>query len=251
MKRAAAILVLLIVAVTVFGNQWHEMFSEANGYYNKKQYDKAIIEYKKIVDAGYASPELYYNLGNAYFKSKNISMAILFYEKAKQLSPSDEEINFNLEYAQTFIIDKHVSLPELHIIKWYRNFVSMFNSGIWASISIVCFIFTLFSLLWYLFSRKIALRKTFFFTAVISFIFFVFTLVFSYYRYKDETKSNYAIIVSPVVSVKNSPDQRGSDLFILHEGTKVKVLDSVGSWRKIRISQGSIGWLDSGQILYI
>jgi hypothetical protein len=53
-----------------------------------------------------------------------------------------------------------------------------------------------------------------------------------------------AIIMSPSVTVKSTPSGAGTDLFIIHEGRKVKILDSsMKEWVEIRLEDGNTGWI--------
>jgi len=220
-------------------------------YYSKGKYEEAIKIYEKIISSGYESPEVYYNLANSYYKSNKLSSSILNYERAKILAPNDEDINFNLELARKHVVDKIDVLPSLFIKSWYDRFISSKSTNSWAYISI--FIFILFLLLFsgYLFFTTILLRKISFASGVIVLIISVLTFIFSYQQKEAIENHNSAIIFTSTVNVKSSPDDKGTDIFVLHEGTKVIVRDAVDNWKEIKLSDGNIGWIKSSDIVMI
>ena len=182
-------------------------------------------------------------MGNAYFKLNNIPQAILFYERAYLLKPDDEDINYNLQIARTLIVDRFQEIPELFFVKWY-NFVSLFlSSNLWAKISITTFILSLLFLSLYIYSSKYSQKVLGFWLAVALFVLSIGSFVFSARNKYLVYDSHKAIITTPVISGKSSPDSSGTDLFVLHEGTKVSIEDELGEWLEIRLSDGNKGWV--------
>ncbi len=228
-----------------------DTIAAGNKYYAEGEYEKAIEKYKSVLDSGYHSSELYFNLGNAYYKTHNITMALVNYERARIISPRDEEIAHNLEMVRTLVVDQIDVLGEFFLRKWYRGMISIFRSDSWAIISIFAFILALVLFLAYLFSKRITVRKISFWLAVILISGSLFTFLFSYNKYKIDKSHNAAIILSPSVTVKSSPDESGTDLFQLHEGTKVMIDDQLGDWREIRLSDGNRGWIRLQDIVII
>jgi len=146
MKKLIFIGILFFMAFLVKAVNVDSLYQKANEAYNNELYTNAVEDYLQIVDAGFESAEIYFNLGNAFFKTNNIPSAILYYEKAKKLKPNDEDINFNLNVANTKIVDKMEPVPELFLRKWWRAMYNIFNADTWAKVSVVGFIVLVFLL---------------------------------------------------------------------------------------------------------
>jgi tetratricopeptide (TPR) repeat protein len=249
------ILVLLFLSVFVQGisaqNTNKDKFYQGVTYFTAGSYKEALQTWTEIYNTGYRSANLEYNIGNACFKLNNIPSAILFYERALLLKPADEDINYNLQVARTLIIDRFQEIPELFFVRWY-NFVSLFfSTNTWAKLSLASFIIFLLSLSLYIYSSRHS-QKVFGFWFAVFFIFFsASTLAFTIRNKSLVYDSHKAIISNPVVSGKSSPDKSGTDLFVLHEGTKVTVVDAVGEWLEIRLSDGNKGWVPVNSLISI
>lgn len=224
-----------------------------NKLYNEAQYKLAIIEYQKVVENGFESSDLYYNIGNSFFKINDLPSAILFYERAKKLNPSDEDINYNLGLANSRIIDNHEQVPDIIFKKWWNSFYNLFSVNLWAKIAIFLFIATLFLFGIYLLSNTRFIKKLFFFISLFLFVSTAisFTLALQKYYYSNEHKE--AIVFTPTITVKSSPNQNSVDLFVIHEGTKLYITDEleVEGWLEIRIANGSVGWLPRSSVVQI
>lgn len=223
-------------------------FTRANQLYTAAQYDSAVKLYETILDKGYESAELYYNLGNAYYKAGNIPKAILNYERARLLKPNDEEINFNLQLAQTMVVDKINVLPEFFLKRWWRSFSYWFSSNVWAIISLICFVIMLIGVAVYLFVATSVIKKISFYLSVLLLAVSQVSLSHSLSLKKERTAHNTAIIMSPTVTVRSAPDENSTELFVIHEGTKVWIIDQVGDWLRIRIADGNNGWLKLSEV---
>ena len=255
MKTKRYILILLIfsvfVRVSVSQDTNKDKFYQGVTYFTAGSYDKALQVWTDIYKTGYRSANLDYNIGNAYFKVNNIPYAILYYERAYLLKPADENINYNLQVAKTLNVDRFQEIPELFFIKWY-NFVSLsLATDTWARISIITFVIFLLFLSLYIYSSHHRNKVLGFWLA----LFFIFmslsTLAFTIRNKSLVYDSHKAIITSPLISGKSSPDQSGNDLFVLHEGTKVTVEDEVGEWLEIRLSDGNKGWVPVNSLIII
>ncbi len=233
-----------MVANTVTAQDTAEdKFRQGVTLFTSGSYREALDIWTDIYNTGYRSANLYYNIGNAYFKLDDIPDAILFYERACLLKPGDENINYNLQIARTLVVDRFQEIPELFFIKWY-NFIALYRSANdWARTSLVSFVLFLLFLSLYIYSSKYRHKVAGFWLAV---LFFILTVTSSAFAFRNKTlvyDSHKAIISSPLVSGKSSPDNSGTDLFVLHEGTKVSVEDEVGEWYEIRLSDGNKGWV--------
>jgi tetratricopeptide (TPR) repeat protein len=243
--------VSFFVSVTFSQASNKDKFYQGVTYFTAGSYKEALQVWTEVYNTGYRSANLDYNIANAYFKLNNIPSAILFYERAYLLKPADENINYNLQIARTLIVDRFQEIPELFFVKWY-NFISLFlSTNSWAKISITSFILFLLFLSLYIYSSMYR-HKVFGFWLGILFI----ILSFSSYAFAQRNKSlvynsHKAIISSPLISGKSSPDKSGNDLFVLHEGTKVSVEDEVGEWLEIRLSDGNKGWVPLNSLIII
>ena len=233
---------LLFISITI-AEEVQIQFEHANQLYRNGDYQNAAIAYENINRNGYSTADLYFNLANAYFKLDNIANSILYYERAKMLSPNDEDIIYNLKIANLKVVDKIEPIPRLFFIEWWTSIGRIFSSNSWALITtialwlgIICF--SLFRI-----SRSPIFRRIIFFGGVFILFIFSLSLVFGVQQNQIEKSENMGIIFSSSVNVKSSPDLNGTDLFILHEGVKVEILDRVEKWRKIKLADGKIGWL--------
>ncbi|NOX46727.1 MAG: tetratricopeptide repeat protein [Chlorobi bacterium] len=243
LKNIILMFAMLMLVVPVMANGPDSLFYKANEEYNKEMYADAAEDYLKVIAAGYESGTLYYNLGNAYFKLDDIPSAILYYEKAKKLNPYDEDLDFNLNVAKMKVLDKIEPLPELFFKTWWRDLVNLFRADSWTEISLALFVLFFVLLSLYLLSGFTRIRKLSFYTGLIVLVMSVFTFVLASQKFTMEKNLKEAIVFAPTITVKSSPNENSVDLFVIHEGSKVQVIDKVGEWYKIRIANGSIGWL--------
>lgn len=227
----------------LFGFQPDSLVKTGNNLYAKGKYYHAINVYEQIVDSGYEASELYFNLGNAYYKVNNITLAILNYERAKKLNPRDEDIKHNLTIANAYVVDKIDIIPEFFLKNWITNIVNMTSSDIWAIISISSFILFLLLFLIYLFSGRIGIKKLSFWLGILIFFISISSFYSSLRRKQFLTLRNSAIIITPTVTAKSSPAETGVDLFVIHEGARVKIVDSIDVWNEIKLSDGKRGWI--------
>jgi len=245
------IFISLFVRIAVSQDTNKDKFYQGVTYFTAGSYKEALQIWTDIYNTGYRSANLDYNIGNAYFKLNNIPSAILFYERAYLLKPADENINYNLQIARTLIVDRFQEIPELFFIKWY-NFVSLFlSTNSWAKISITSFILFLLLLSLYIYSSRYRHKLIGFWLGVFFIVLSLISLAFTIRNKSLVYDSRKAIISSPMVNGKSSPDKSGNDIFVLHEGTKVTVEDEVGEWSEIRLSDGNKGWVPLNSIIII
>lgn len=220
----------------------------ADNEYKKGNYQQAIKDYRELLKGG-VSAEIYYNLGNAYYRTDNITYAILCYERALLLSPSDDDIRLNLQIAQSKTIDKITPEPEMFLVQWFKSVVNMMDINSWAITSIVSLLL-LFSLLaLYLLSNRIALRKAGFFGALFFAAVVVLSLICGYQQKAQYENRKNAIVTVPSLQLKNVPDANGKEVTVIHEGTKVEIIDdSMSKWKHVRLGDNREGWLLSSQI---
>ena len=224
------------------------LYAKGNQLYSDANYEEAIQTWEELTESGYEAAAIYYNLGNAYFKSNKIAPAILNFERAKILAPHNKDINYNLELARTYVVDKIDELTEVFYIRWYKNIVQRFSSNTWAIITIITFLIFLVLFSVYLYAKSYLSKKIPFWLSVLLLMIWLCTFAFSRSGYKLVTDHNKAIIFSPSVTVLSSPDESGTELFLIHEGTKVTIVDELNEWTEILLSSGTKGWLLSSSI---
>lgn len=243
---AKATVLLLLLFLPLSGHAVTK--AEADSAYIRGQYQQAIKDYEMLLKQG-ASADLYYNLGNAYYRSENITRAVLNYERALLLSPGDRDIRFNLQIARAKTIDKIVPESEMFFFTWYRSLVNLMSVDAWAWTALIALALLIVLLLVYLFSDRIWLRKVGFFGGFVLLILFALSNLFAWQQKQDLLFRKGAIVISPSVTVKSTPAKNGTDLFILHEGTKVSITDgTMKGWMGIRIADGKEGWIESNMI---
>lgn len=224
-------------------------FIQANALYNEGKYDSALVTYNQILDQEMASAALYYNVGNTYYKLREYPMAILNYEKALQLDPNNEDIRTNLQIANLKVVDKIEPVPTLFFVKWWNNLRMLFSANAWAAVSLGLFALLLLCIFLFFTSRSTGLRKTGFFTGLIVLLLLVVSVLFSVQKYNGLRHQDEAIVMTPTITVKSSPSESSVDLFVLHEGAKVAILDVANDWNKVKIANGSVGWLPSNSMI--
>jgi len=247
-KFSLNIVLILFFAIFSFSyaqDQTKETFELGNNAYQSGNYLKAIEYYNQILDNGYRTSEVYYNLGNAYYKLKKVPEAILNYERALKVDPSDEDSEFNIRIANLQTLDKIEPLPKLFYQEWWESLSGWLSSGTWSVLMIIFIWIGFMGLAGFLFIYSSFIRKISFLILILSFVFAILSFIFAQTNYAEETSKDCAIIFSESVYVKSSPDDESTDLFILHEGTKVEVLDSVGKWYKIKLANGNVGWISN------
>jgi tetratricopeptide (TPR) repeat protein len=219
------------------------IIKEAEIAYTQEDYNKAVELYEDILKANGSSAEIYYNIGNAYYKADRIAPAILNYERALILDPGDVDIRFNLQMAKEKTVDKIEPLGEFLLLKWMKTIRNMAAVDSWAILGIICFSGFIVCLLLFFFSRWIRLKKMGFYAGSLFLVLVVFVNIFAHHQKNEIINRKSAIVFAPTVTVKSSPDASGTDLFILHEGTKVFIKSSLGDWKEIELEDGNVGWM--------
>ena len=222
--------------------------AEADSAYAQGNYQKAIKDYEALLKQG-ISVDLYYNLGNAYYRTDEMPRAVLNYERALLLSPGDADIRFNLQMARSKTIDKITPESEMFFVTWYHSLVNLTSVDGWAYAALLALALAIVLALVYLFSSPVWLRKIGFFGAFGLLLVFIVANIFAHAQKQSYITRSGAIIMAPAATVKSTPAKQGTDLFILHEGTKVEITDgAMKQWKRIRVSDGKEGWVETSQI---
>ena len=219
------------------------LYHIANSLYQQGQYEPALEQYNAIILSGKESAGLYYNMGNAAYRSNSIGHAILYYEKALKLEPAHEDAIHNLDFVSRYRLDTFEEVPVLFVGAWINGFVQLFPEQSWSILALAFFIIILTGLLVFLFSRRMALKKSGFISGLVALVLFVITLSSAISRHRDIVNPDTGIILAPSVVVRSSPSASGTELFILHEGTKIKVNEEVSGWQNIKLIDGREGWI--------
>jgi tetratricopeptide (TPR) repeat protein len=219
------------------------LFTKGNEYYMQRQYAMAEQCYFRILDLGYVSGDLYFNLGNALYKQEKFAESILYYERALLLKPGDEDIKENLALANARIIDKINAIPDFLIKRWILGLRALFAPDQWAIFALVLFLISLAGFTVYYISRNISVRKSAFIGGIVLLFLSVTSAALMITLVNHIRKHDSAIIMSSTVNARSSPDEQSTNVFVLHEGTKVMITDSVQNWKEIRIANGNTGWV--------
>ncbi|AHF11622.1 tetratricopeptide repeat protein [Barnesiella viscericola] len=246
MKKIVIYLLCIVAGMTATYGQ--ESLTKANEAYAQEDYIKAIELYEQTAREHGVSSDLYYNLGNAYYKHNEFAKAILNYERALLLNPGNEDARFNLDMANTHIVDKIDPVGRFFLSVWIDTMRSYLSSNTWAVIGIIAFFLFIGGCYLYLFTRSVPLKKIGFFGGIVVLLIAIMANCFAWGLNEKKEIRNEAIVFDATVSVKSSPAESGTDLFVLHEGTKVVVLSKVGEWSEVKISDGNRGWLPSAAI---
>jgi|TARA_B110000977_G_scaffold163214_1_gene209028 tetratricopeptide (TPR) repeat protein len=219
------------------------LFEQGNTAYNEGDFSKAVSLYEQTLLTGKHSAALYFNLGNAYYRLNKVAESIYYYEKAKQLDPKNEDFKVNSAFAQNMTIDAIEPLPESQLSQFQKALYALANTSIWSKIVILfVWLFVIFFSI-YLFNKTAKLKRLFFVLSLFSIVLFMGSFTIKFFANAQKDNKEYAIIFSNEINSWSEPNLRAEIQFTLHEGTKVELLDSLDEWKKIRIANGSEGWI--------
>ncbi len=223
--------------------------ADADSAYAHEDFQKAAELYSQLLECYGGSAQLYFNLGNCYYRQDSIARAILCYERARLLSPADDDIRFNLEMARAKTVDRVMPASEMFFVSLFHRLVLSFSLQTWAWLGLLMFIAMLCALAAYFFLPTLTGKKVGFYVAIVTLLICIFANIAAYQQlHKLEYRSN-AVIMSSSVVVKSTPSQSGTDLFILHEGTRVEIKDNtMREWVEIQMSDGKEGWMERSDL---
>ena len=238
------ILVFTFLIQSVFASEWDVYLKEGNKAYSEGNYEEAVVHYSKIIDNNIESGELFFNLGNAYYKLDEIGKSIYYYEKSLNFIEGDESLDQNIKIARLKIIDKIEPIPKLFIFEWIDSIMRILSIENWGWLSLILFFFVavIFSL--YLLITK---RILFQFSWIFLILFSISIIVFVSRIYLFESYQ-FGIIFEKKIAVMSEPNLGASEVFILHEGTKIKINRKLNGWLEISIADGKTGWCKSNLI---
>lgn len=239
---------LFIIANTIHAQSVDSLFVAANESYKNGNYNKAIETYKKIEAQETISSELYYNLGNAYYKLNKVGPTIYYYEKALKINPLNEDVRNNLVFAKRLALDNIEDVPKTVLQKFNSNYLQKLSYNQWAVVCVVfSFIAAILFLLFY-FAYNSSTKKIYFTTSMLSFLILIITVFITYNQYNYAKNNKEAIVFAEKTTIRNAPTLNSEEVFTLHEGTKVIVLDGIDNWKKIKIADGKLGWIIASEI---
>lgn len=253
MKKALFFIALFlsVPALAETGAIADSLWNRANVLYADTHYQEALDNYMEIERSGKESATLYYNMGNTYFQMRYIAYAILYYEKALRLEPNNPDIAYNLEIAREQCIDRIEPVPVFFVADWIRKSHQRLSSDMWAVISAVLLSSSLMFFLFFLFARAVRFRKAAFVIAILAFLLAGTATTFAWQSRKEATRRDVAIVLAAVSSVKSAPGSQGKDLLVIHEGTRVRVLERMGDWARIELADGRQGWVALNEIVFV
>lgn len=227
----------------IFCQDLQSLFNKANTYYQKKDFKKSVELYDSIQKLGFHSSDLYFNMGNAHYKLQQYPKAILNYERARRIAGNKDDIVFNIALCNLNISDKIDPINQLWIFDSWNNLVNSRDSASWGIITIIILWISLIFISLFNFLSSILIKRISSIFFILCFLTFILSGIITYKRFQVETNNNFAILFTPTVYVKSAPDAQSTDIFIIHEGVKVEIVEKVGEWYQIKLADGKKGWL--------
>jgi len=224
------------------------LFISANEKYAADDFRAAIEQYEQILATGQQSAELYYNLGNAYFKTNQLASSILNYERGLLLSPNDEDIHYNLDIANSLITDRIEVIPEFFLKSWINTIHNSLSANTWSLLSLILFgVVGLFMIIFITFRIK-NVRRLAIPIMILALTVSIISLLFAHQQNRAILEPNSCIVFSQSVTIKSSPDDSGTNLFVLHEGVKLQITDQLTGWFEIKMDNGNVGWIPANAV---
>ncbi len=224
------------------------LWDRAATAYINEDFDAAISIYNTIAEQGLLSEKLYFNMGNTYYKQGDIAKAILYYQRARKLSPTDDDVLYNLKVAQAQTKDRIEQIPEFFLKSWNHSLESLLGCTGWTVLSLIAIALLFTAVIVFLLSSDVRARKVGFAVAIISFALAIISTLYASSQRNYMLDDSGAVVMSRTLSVKSSPDKSATDLFVLHEGTTLKIKQRMGDWCNITIADGKEGWVESKRI---
>jgi len=221
-----------------------QAFQRGNALYQQGKFAEAAGVYEEIIKSGLVSGELLFNLGNAYHKTGNMGKAILQYERALRLMPGDDDLRHNLQLENLLIVDKIESTPRLFLWDWWDGIKEGLSLRASTWVAYGAYVLLIVSIALVVLARSFALRKAGVIAVFCTGVLFVLLLSVLVAKGIDAGRTDEAVVIAGITTIKNSPDAASSDAFVLHAGVKVRITDSVNSWIKIRLADGKVGWME-------
>ena len=239
---------LLVIANSISGQNADSLFVSANELYRNGAFEEAIKKYKEIETLDSVSSELFLNLGNAHYKLNKVGPTIFYYEKALKLDPLNTNVKNNLIFAQRLALDNIKEVPKTIFQKFNKNYLQILSFDEWAIVVVIFSFLTAILFLLFYFGYAPTKKRIYFSASVFSFILLLFVVFITYNQYNQAKNKKEAIVFAEKTAIRNAPTLNSEEVFILHEGAKVIVLDAIDNWKKIKLADGKQGWIISEEI---
>jgi tetratricopeptide (TPR) repeat protein len=247
MKRVSLLLLVILTSSPLFGQDTTALFEQGNAAYNGGNYPLAVEKYEAILAQKYHSAALYFNLGNTHYRLGNVAESVYYFEQAKSMQPLDKAIKNNAEFASNMTLDAIEELPQTQLEALQQNILISFSLNQWAKI-ILCFAWlTFLFFVLYRFSQQIQLKRIFFVLGCISLLVTIISFTLTQTKQKEE-KQTKAVVFDQEIEIWAEPNKRADILFFLHEGTTLEVMSELEGWSKIKLANGSEGWVENTAI---
>ncbi len=240
--------IVLFCCSLTYSQTPEELFQQGNEDYAQGNYQEAVTNYEKVVESGNVSASLYYNLANSYYKLNRVAPSVYNYEKALLLKPNDADIKNNLSFAQNMTVDAITPLPQNTFKKWYNSALSLFTTDGWAVFAVVLILLFMVSFIAYYFVFTTLKKRLLFITSFVALALGLGGLAMAFQSQMNAKQTRSAIVFSAEAQTKSEPNFRSEEAFVLHEGTKVKVLEETEEWKRIRLADGKEGWIPTTDI---
>jgi tetratricopeptide (TPR) repeat protein len=242
------IVLMLLMGLKNYAQTPEALFTEANTFYKVEDYNRALGVYLTIEEKGLVSSDLYFNLGNCYYKLNKVAPAIYYYEKALKINPANEDALHNLAFAKRMTLDVIEELPKTIFQRFSANVIQKLAFDTWALIGVIASFLASLLFLLYHFSGSSKMKLLYFNTTIFAVFVMLVSVFFAFDNYDTVQKNRTAIIFATKAEIKNAPTANSEEVFELHEGTKVVILDELDNWKKIKIADGKIGWVYKDKI---
>lgn len=252
MRKTLIAAVLTVTLLSGYGNENGTNISEMNAQaaeaYKNKNYDEALNIYSRMINNDRVSADVYYNIGNCYYRNGDVAKAILNYERALKIDPSMEDAAENLLIANSKKQDKIDDVGEFVITRWMKKVVNIASSDTWANIAMVMLIVLIGCVMTYIFVESAIANKISFYAGGVATLLLIITIVFSFTQMSNQKDETSAIVMSPSVTIKSTPDESGTNITVVHEGVKVTVMSELSEWVEVKLPNGSVGWSEKCDI---
>lgn len=248
MKKTLLTILIALCATFAWGQNAETLAHQADELYRHGDHQAAAESYEAALAQGLTSADLHYNLGNAYYRLEQLGPAILHYERALRLKPSMRDAKENLALANSKTQDRITELPRLFLVNWYNALCSHITPRAWRIVWLLLLALLSASMAAFILARSIPLRKATFTAAIVSAVLLLLASLLLLSSTNRFNSHHQAIVIQQAISVRNSPEQQSPEKFILHEGTKVTITESLAGWDKITLADGTIGWCEANTI---
>lgn len=245
------LILILISPLNALSQYIPDSMQQAGEYYRNGEFDKAIKIYEELISEGYEGTALYFNLANSYYRIGQLGYAILNYERALKISPSDEDVKHNLAFANLSTVDRIQPLPTFFLFEWWESLLTALSVNGWTYLAYFFFIVLLLLITFYFFAKTVSQQKIILFSGLANLIVFALIVLLLIVKINREQTHISGVIIEQSITVKNSPDEKSTDAFVIHEGLKVKLEDKLDNWVKIRLADGKVGWVENDAVIRI